>query len=183
MGKTVAEIARERGEASIDCLADLVAEEHNQIVAIAFAMCEEDVAMVLAHELATVGSDTLALVSSEESEEALTHPRAYGTFPRVLGRYVREKGLLRLEEAVRKMTSLPAQRLGLPNRGMISENLAADLVVFNADTVIDTATYKRPCQYPEGIVHVIVNGQIVVEDGEHTGLQPGRVLSPPRLCH
>ncbi len=178
VGKTVAEIARERGVPSIDCLVDLVREEQNHILAVAFVMCEDDVERALAHPLGVVGSDTLALASTEESAAGGTHPRCYGTFPRLLGRYVREKGLLRLEEAVRKMTWLPAQRLGLADRGRIAEGLAADLVVFDPERIIDRATYERPRQYPEGIEHVIVNGEIVVEYGEHTGRRPGQVLTP-----
>ena len=104
------------------------------------------------------------------------HPRAYGTFPRVLGRYVRELGVLTLEEAVRKMTSLPAGKLGIPGRGVLAENAFADVVVFDPATVADRATFTDPHQYPAGIPYVIVNGVVTVEDGEHTGALAGRVL-------
>jgi N-acyl-D-aspartate/D-glutamate deacylase len=103
------------------------------------------------------------------------HPRAYGSFPRVLGRYVRE-GVLRLEEAVRKMTSLPAQRFGLHERGLLRPGMCADITVFNPDTIVDTATYKDPVRYPDGVEYVIVNGKITVEEGNHTGVRAGRVL-------
>jgi N-acyl-D-amino-acid deacylase len=104
------------------------------------------------------------------------HPRSYGTFPRVLGRYVREEGVLSLQEAVRKMTSMPAERFGLTDRGVIREGAWADLVLFDAGTVIDRATFRDPHQYPLGIPYVIVNGQVVIDEGTHTGSLPGRVL-------
>lgn len=178
VGKTVAEVARERGVSEIDCVVELILEEENHIIVVAFDMCEEDVEQVLAHPLGAVASDTLALASTEESATGRPHPRCYGTFPRVLGRYVREKGLLPLEEAVRKMTSLPAQRLGLYTRGVIAQDMAADLVVFDPERIMDRATYEQPCQYPEGIEHVIVNGEVVLEHGQHTGRRPGQVLTP-----
>ncbi|MCK4599575.1 amidohydrolase family protein, partial [Candidatus Bipolaricaulota bacterium] len=97
-------------------------------------------------------------------------------FPRVLGRYVREKGILELNEAIRKMTSLPASRLGLKDRGMIAEGQAADIVIFNPQTVVDRATFQQPCRFPQGIDYVLVNGDVVIEEGEHTGRYPGRLL-------
>ena len=107
------------------------------------------------------------------------HPRAYGTYPRVLGRYVREKMVLTLEDAIRKMTSLPAQRMGIQNRGLLKEGMFADIVVFNPETVIDKATYVEPHQFPDGIEYVMVNGQMVVEKGKHTGVLPGRIIFGP----
>ena len=104
------------------------------------------------------------------------HPRAYGTFPRILGKYVREEKVLSLPEAIRKMTSLPASNLGLKDRGLIREGMAADLVIFDAEKIIDKADYSNPHQYPEGLLHVIVNGQPVILDGEHTGNKPGKAL-------
>jgi dihydroorotase/N-acyl-D-amino-acid deacylase len=111
-----------------------------------------------------------------EFGEGVPHPRYYGTFPRVLGKYVREEGVLTLEEAVRKMTSAPADRLGLLDRGRIKEGMIADLTLFNPDTIIDRATYERPHQYPLGIDTVIVNGQVVFAEGEWTGTRAGRVI-------
>jgi N-acyl-D-amino-acid deacylase len=108
------------------------------------------------------------------------HPRSYGTFPRVLGRYARDSGLLSLEEAVWKMTGLPARRLGLTDRGVVRVGAKADLVVLDADRVADTATYEDPHRYPRGIEHVVVNGRIVIGGGEHTGALPGQVLRPAR---
>jgi N-acyl-D-amino-acid deacylase len=104
------------------------------------------------------------------------HPRAYGTFPRILGKYVRDEGILPLEEAIRKMSALPADRLGLRDRGRIEKNLAADIVIFDPKIVIDKATYSDPHQFPEGINYVIVNGKVVVKDGVHTGVKPGIAL-------
>jgi len=104
------------------------------------------------------------------------HPRAYGTFPRILGKYVRQDKTLSMEEAIRKMTALPAERVGLSHRGYIREGYAADLVVFDPDSVIDKATYTQPHQYPEGIIHVIVNGKLVVENAKHTSQKPGLAL-------
>jgi N-acyl-D-amino-acid deacylase len=103
-------------------------------------------------------------------------PQSYGTFVRILGRYVREYKVLRLEEAVRKMTSLPAMRLGLQDRGLVREGMRADLVMFDADTVLDNATFTDPHRYPSGIDYVLVNGQIVVENGKHNGERPGLVI-------
>jgi N-acyl-D-amino-acid deacylase len=104
------------------------------------------------------------------------HPRVYGTYPRILGRYVRDKGVLSLEEAVRKMTSLPALKLRLSLKGVIAENLDADITIFDPDSIIDEATYENPRQFPRGIEWVIVNGQVVVENGRHTGATPGRTI-------
>ena len=137
-------------------------------------MNEDDVRRVLAHPLSSIISD--AWVTSPAAG-GKPHPRAYGTFPRVLGRYVRDEKLLTIEEAVRKMTSMPASKLGLRDRGLIMEGCAADIVIFDPDTIQDKATFENPHQYSEGIQYVIVNGQIVVERGKQTGLRPGKVLS------
>ncbi|HEV8201973.1 MAG TPA: amidohydrolase family protein, partial [Candidatus Polarisedimenticolia bacterium] len=110
---------------------------------------------------------------------SLTHPRAYGSFPRVLGRYVRDQHVLGLEEAVRKMTSLPAHRIGLVDRGLVRQGLFADLTIFDPAKVIDRATFEAPQQLSDGIVHVIVNGKPVIENGKATGATPGRILLGP----
>jgi N-acyl-D-aspartate/D-glutamate deacylase len=107
------------------------------------------------------------------------HPREYGTFARVLGRYVRERGVLTLEEAVRKMSGATAQRLGLQDRGLLREGFFADVAVFDPDRVVDRATFPEPHQYAEGVEYVLVNGELVVDGGEHTGARPGRVLHGP----
>ncbi|MHA2185871.1 MAG: amidohydrolase family protein, partial [Promethearchaeota archaeon] len=104
------------------------------------------------------------------------HPRFYGTYPRILGKFVREEKILKLEQAIRKMSSFPAQTLGLYNRGLIREGMWADLVIFDPDTIIDRATYTDPHQYPDGIHYVIVNGVIVIENKQHTTAMPGKIL-------
>lgn len=141
-------------------------------------MSEDDVRMVMLKPWVMVGSDGRAY--NAKTAKGQPHPRSYGTFVRILGRYVREYGLLRLEEAVRKMTSLPAWRLGLQDRGILREGMRADLVLFDADTVIDNATFTAPHQYPTGIEWVLVNGVVVVKEGVHTGARPGAVLRHKR---
>jgi N-acyl-D-aspartate/D-glutamate deacylase len=133
-------------------------------------MDEADVRRVLVHPLCMIGSDGIP------SPTGKPHPRLYGTFPRVLGTYVREERLFSLEEGVRKMTSLPAQRFGLHDRGGLREGLAADIVVFDPDTIADRATYEEPRQYPAGIEYVIVNGAIAAEHGKQTAARAGRLL-------
>jgi N-acyl-D-amino-acid deacylase len=135
---------------------------------ILFSMDEEKMAMGLRHPLGTICTDGLL--------GGRPHPRVYGTFPRVLGKYVRERKDMPLEEAIRKMTSLPARRLGLKDRGVLAEGKAADIVVFNPAAILDQATYEDPRQYPLGIRQVIVNGVLTAEGGQHTGKLGGRVL-------
>ena len=107
---------------------------------------------------------------------SLPHPRGYGVYPKVLGRYVRDMKILRIEEAIRKMTSLPAQFLGLRDRGLLQEGYFADVVIFNPETIQDLSTFEKPATYPAGISHVLVNGKVVIKDGKHTGELPGKVL-------
>jgi N-acyl-D-amino-acid deacylase len=137
---------------------------------------EEDMETVLRSPLSCVGSDSWATAPHIGGKP---HPRTYGTFPRVLGRYVRERRILSLEEAVRKMTSQPAGKLGLQDRGLIREGFWADIVVFDPNTITDRATYQDPHQYPQGIHYVIVNGQVVIERGKHVGKLPGKILKNP----
>ena len=132
--------------------------------------------MVLRHPVTMFGSDGYALAPYGILGEGIPHPRSYGAFPRILGRFVRERRLFTWQEAVRKMTSLPAEFLGIKNRGVIDEGMYADLVVFNPERVIDRATFFDPHTYPEGIEYVITNGKIVISGGEHTGEMPGKVF-------
>jgi N-acyl-D-aspartate/D-glutamate deacylase len=141
-----------------------------------FSMREEDMRYALALPWTTIGSDGSAVAPDGILARSHPHPRWYGTFPRVLGRYVREHKTLTLPEALRKMTSLPASRLGLTDRGTIAVGKKADLVVFDASTIIDRADFARPHQLAEGVRHLVVNGRIVLLDGTHTGEKPGRVL-------
>ena len=123
-----------------------------------------------------VGTDGSGVSPTGILSHGKPHPRHYGTYPRILGRYVREKGLLSLEEAIYKMTGFPAKRLGLEDRGLLREDYWADIVIFNPDTIIDNATFLDPHQFPTGIHYVIVNGEVVVENDEQIDLLPGKVL-------
>jgi N-acyl-D-amino-acid deacylase len=168
-GKNIAEIASMRNlEDPADAALDLLIEEQLAVGMIVFCMDEKDVVRIMKHPSVSFITDGLL--------GGKPHPRVYGTFPRVLGRYVRDQSVLSLEEAVRKMTSLPAEKLRLKTKGMIAENYDADLTLFNLDTIVDNGTYENPRQFPTGIEWVIVNGQVVVERGRHTGARPGRTV-------
>ena len=134
-------------------------------------MYEEDLIRFYKAPFSAISTDASAL-----DEPTALHPRNYGTYPKVLGRYVRERHILRLEEAIRKATSLPAQFLGLPDRGLIKEGFWADIVAFDPKTISNTANYSEPCRYPDGIPHVLVNGVTVIDEGKRTDDLPGRVL-------
>ena len=169
VGKSIAEIGKMRDTEDFPNVAlDLIAEERNGVGMIDFVMNEESVKKIMAHPAGTIGSD--GLLGGEP------HPRAYGTFPRVLGKYVREEHVLPLEDMIRRMTSQPARIIGLQDRGIVREGLKADLVIFNKDTINDTATYASPRQYPTGIDYVLVNGSIIVEYDRRYDLPAGRVL-------
>lgn len=161
---------------SLDVLFDLLIEEEGSVPTVYAHHTEEDMNVALVQPWCSIGSDGSALAVEGPLRRGNPHPRNFGTFPRVLGVYVRERKLLTLEEAVRKMTSLNAAKLGLRDRGLVREGLAADLCVLDPQQVLDRATYTDPFQYSQGIVHVIVNGQLVLKDGRHTGAKPGQVL-------
>jgi len=175
-GKTVAEIVKAKKVDPFDFVFDLLIEENTAVGVVRFAVCEEDVKTVLRHPVSMIGTDASAIAPYGVLGKGKPHPRAYGTFPRVLGRYVREERILKLEEAVRKMTALPAEKLGLRDRGLIKQGMFADLVIFDPEKVIDKATYVEPHQYPEGIQYVLVNGKIVIDGKGHTGNLPGKAL-------
>ena len=179
-GETVARIAAEWGCPPEEAVVRLILEEEGSVGAIFFSMAEQDVATILADPLVAVGSDGHGLNAVEAAGET-THPRSYGTFPRVLGRYVREEKLLSLASAIHKMTGLPARRLGLGDRGVVAPGFSADLVLFDPLTVADLATYGEPHRYAAGIIHSFVAGQPVIWDGRLTGERPGRVLRRTRL--
>jgi N-acyl-D-amino-acid deacylase len=174
---TVAEIATQRGTAPIGTVLDLLLETEARISVIHFGMKEENLHTVLCHPAVMIGSDASARTPEGPLGEGKAHPRSYGTFPRVLSKYAREEGVLSLPEAVHKMSGLPAERLGLSDRGRLAKGMKADVVLFDAATVRDRATYTEPYQYPVGIEYVLVNGQIVVGPEGHTGALPGRILS------
>lgn len=175
-GRSVLESARLAGLEPYEFVRRLLIEEDGRVGMIGFGMSEDHLRRLLAHPLVGVGSDGSAVAPYGLLARGKPHPRFYGTFARVLGKYVREEKLVPLEEMVRKMTSMPAAHIGFERRGLIKNGLAADLVVFDPAKVIDKATWAEPARYPEGVPHVIVNGQLVVENGEHTGRLPGRVL-------
>jgi N-acyl-D-aspartate/D-glutamate deacylase len=175
-GMSIAQIAAASGEAPVGAALRLLVQERLQVAAIYFTMCEDDVRTVLSYARTSIGSDASVRRASGLTARGKPHPRSFGTFPRILKRYVRDTHLLTLEEAIRRATSLPAGRLGLRQRGAIAPGWFADLVVFDPGNVADTATYEDPYRYPDGIAHVFVNGITVVRDGRSTGSRPGRVL-------
>lgn len=175
-GRTVAEIAAERGLDPVDVACDLLVAEDGRVAVVIHSMHEDDVQEVMRASFVCVGSDSSAAAPYGPLSEGKPHPRAYGTFPRILGRYVRELGVLPLEEAVRKMTSLAASQARLRERGTIAEGWWADLVVFDPLTVADAATFDDPHRYPAGIEAVIVNGAVQLADGEVAPELHGRVL-------
>jgi len=174
IGKSIKEVGEIQGISPEEACLGLLARNRGVVQIVNFAMSEEDVRTVMSYPWVMAGSDARAL--NVKTAKGQPHPRSYGTFARILGKYVREIGLLRLEEAVRKMTSLPAMRLGLQDRGILREGMRADLVLFDAETIIDKATFEKPHQYAEGVLWVLVNGVPVVEEKCHTGKRPGMVL-------
>lgn len=178
-GLTLAAAAQRRRQAPEDLVLDLLLEERGEVGMIGYGMCEEDVRRVIAHPLGLIGSDAAAAAPYGVLGGTFPHPRTYGTFPRLLGRYVREERALSLEEAVAKITGRAAARLGLDDRGRIAEGMAADLVVFDPEGVADRADYAHPHVYPAGIRCVVVNGVLELDGEEHRNRRPGRVLTRP----
>jgi N-acyl-D-amino-acid deacylase len=168
---TVLEAASLAGKDVITFVIDLLVEERLAVTAVSQTAnrTEDDLRAALLHRSQMVCTDGVLLGSHP-------HPRGYGTYPRLLGRYVREWGVVELEECIRKMTALPAQLIGVRDRGLLREGLAADIVCFDPDRVIDRATYQQGRLPPEGIPYVIVNGQLVIDQGVHTGALPGQAL-------
>ncbi len=175
-GKTIAEIAKEQGKKPHDAVCDLLLAENTVVPSVMFGMNEEDVKYVMKSPIGMVGSDGSAISPRGILGIGRPHPLFYGTFPRVLGLYAREEKVISMEEAVRKMTSAPAQRLGLKNRGLLREGYKADVVVFDPATVKDEATFTDPHRFPTGIPYVVCNGVFTIDKGKHTGKLPGRVL-------
>jgi N-acyl-D-amino-acid deacylase len=168
-GKTLSEIAEIKGaDDPAEAAFDLIIEEETAVSMVLFFMDENDVTTVLSHPLQMVGTDSIIT--------GKYHPRAIASYPRILSQYVREKEVLTLPEAIRKMTSLPAQKIGLEDRGLLLPGFAADITIFDTKTISDTATYVDPHQFPKGIEFVIVNGELVVEEEKHTGVLSGKVL-------
>jgi N-acyl-D-aspartate/D-glutamate deacylase len=179
IGKRISEIAAERKADPWEVYFQLLIESGGRIGALYHMMSEEDVATGLRFNRVTFGTDSSALRSQGVLAQGSPHPRAFGTFPRVLGKYVRQDKLLTLQEGIARMTGAAAAQIGLHDRGLIRVGHFADIVVFNPETITDTATYQRPLQYPIGIDHVIVNGVPVLDPQGLTGARPGRPLYGP----
>jgi N-acyl-D-amino-acid deacylase len=178
-GKTLAEVAAMRGTSPEETAMDLVIEDDSRVGCVYFTMSEDNVRKKVAQPWVSFGSDAGSLAPEGVFLKSNPHPRAYGTFARLLGKYVREERLITLEEAVRRLTSLPASNLRIPRRGQLQPGFYADVVVFNPDEITDHATFAEPHQYATGVSHVFVNGTQVLADGEHTGALPGRVVRGP----
>ena len=175
-GMRVSEAAKQAGKDPFEFVLDLLIEERGSIGCVYFIIDEADLALAMQQPWVAIGSDGSALAVEGPLRAGVPHPRNFGTFPRVLGRYVRELKVISLEEAIRKMTSLPASVLGLTDRGTIKDGQWADLVIFDPATVADKATFEDPFQYPVGIDTVLVNGKVVLDEGKHTNARPGKVL-------
>jgi dihydroorotase/N-acyl-D-amino-acid deacylase len=178
-GKRVAEIAKEQGKDELDALFDLIAADRGQTGAIYFMMSEDDLRAALRERFVSICTDSGARATDGPLAGSKSHPRGWGSYPRVLGRYTRDERLLTLEDAVRKMTSQPASRVGLRNRGVLTIGSYADVTVFDPARVRDLATFDEPNRYPEGINYVLVNGQIEVDGGRRTEANAGRPLHGP----
>lgn len=175
-GQSVSQIASLRGVSDFDAAYDLLLENDGQVHVVYFTIGDEDLERIMAHPAVMIGSDSSAVAIDGPTGRGKPHPRALGTFARVLGHYVRGKCTITLESAVHKMTAFPAQTLGLFDRGLIRPGMKADLVVFDPDTVTDNATYTNPWQYASGVSRVYVNGVLTYVDGSHTNAKAGRVL-------
>jgi N-acyl-D-aspartate/D-glutamate deacylase len=178
-GKRFSELIAARGGDPVEVLLDVLIEEGGSVPTVFFHHSEEDMQLAMRQPWTSIGSDGGALSVDGPTSRTHPHPRYFGTFPRVLGRYVRELAVLTLPDAIRKMTSLNADKLGVADRGRLRPGLRADLAVFDPARVIDTATFERPHQYPLGIEYVIVNGEVTVERGAHTGARAGQVIYGP----
>ena len=179
-GMRVAEAAQQAGKDPFDFVFDLLIEERGSVACVYFIIDEADLELAMKQPWVAVGSDGSSLAIDGPLRAGVPHPRNFGTFPRVLGRYVRERKVISLEEAIRKMTTLPASILGLSDRGAIKAGQWADLVLFDPNTVADRATFEDPFQYPVGIETVLVNGTVVLDEGKHTNARPGKVLKRAR---
>ncbi|NIP59020.1 MAG: amidohydrolase family protein, partial [Gemmatimonadetes bacterium] len=178
-GMRLGEVAEEMGKDWVATLIDLLISEEQRIGTIYFLMSEENVALQIRQPWIKFGTDAGGVDPVRADEVGLVHPRSYGTFPRILGRYVREEEVIPLEDAVRKATSAVATRLSLEDRGLLKEGFYADVVVFDPAAIVDRATFQEPHRLSTGVRHVIVNGTPVLRDGEHTGALPGRILRGP----
>jgi N-acyl-D-amino-acid deacylase len=180
LGKTLAEVAAARGTEPLETAMDLVVEDDSPVQVVYHSMSEENVRRKMQLPWVSFCSDARSLAPEGVFLQTSTHPRAYGAFARVLGRYVRDEGTIPLEEAIRRLTSFPASRLRLAGRGLLEAGYFADVVVFDPATIQDQATYEDPHRYSTGVQYVLVNGTVVIREGEHTGAMAGRVVRPGR---
>ena len=181
-GKTLAEVAKMRGKDPVETIMDLVLEDRSRVGTIYFLMSERNIKKQIRQPWVSFGSDAASIAAEGVFLKSSAHPRAYGNFARLLGKYVRDEKVISLAEAVRRLSGLPAKNLGLDHRGFLKQGMFADVVVFDPQTVADRATFENPHQYSVGVRHVFVNGVQVLKDGEHTGAKPGRALwGPARL--
>jgi N-acyl-D-amino-acid deacylase len=178
-GKTLAEVAKLRGEDPADTIMNLVLEDRSRVGTVYFMMSEDNIRKQIALPWMSFGSDAASMAPEPPFTKSSAHPRAYGNFARLLGKYVRDEKVIPLAEAVRKLSGLPATNLELDRRGFVKEGLFADVVVFDPATIADRATFEAPHQYAVGMKHVFVNGAQVLKDGGHTGAKPGRALWGP----
>ncbi len=178
-GKTLAEVAAIRGTSAEDTIIDLVIEDNSRVDTAYFLMSEDNIRKKIAQPWMAFGSDEGSMAPEGVFLESNPHPRAYGTFARLLGKYVRDEQVISLSEAIRRLTSFPADNLGLEQRGRLQEGYFADIAIFDPATITDNATFAEPHQYATGVEHVLVNGVPVLLDGEHTGATPGRFVRKP----
>jgi N-acyl-D-amino-acid deacylase len=178
-GMTVAQVAKERGTTPEETILDLIVEDGSRIGTVYFTQSEDIVRKAVALPWVSFNSDAASLAPEGVFLKSNPHPRAYGSFARVLGKYVRNEQVISLQEAIRKLAALPAQNMKIDRRGELKEGFYADIAVFNPATIQDHATFIEPHQYATGMLHVFVNGTQVLKDGEHTGATPGRVVRGP----
>jgi N-acyl-D-amino-acid deacylase len=182
-GKTLAEVAKSRGEDPVDTIMNLVLEDRSRVGTVYFMMDEDNIRKQIKLPWVSFGSDAASMAPEPPFTLSSAHPRAYGNFARLLGRYSRDEKIIPLTEAIRRLTGLPASNLELDRRGFLEEGMFADIVVFDPGTISDQATFEKPHQYALGMKHVFVNGVHVLKDGEHTGAKPGRALRGPGHAH
>jgi len=178
-GKTLAEVARIRGKDPIETIMDLISEDESRIGTIYYLMSEENVKKELQKPWIAFGSDEASQAPEGVFLKSNPHPRAYGNFARVLGKYVRGQKVIPMKDAIHRLSGMPATNLGLDRRGFLKEGMFADVIVFDPATIADRATFEKPHQYAIGVKHVFVNGAQVIKDSEHTGAKPGRALWGP----
>lgn len=175
-GKSIKEISQQLGKDPFDTAVDLLINSSADVSMVGFGMNEKSTEKILSHPRVMIASDAGAHAPYPPMNSRIAHPRAYGTFPRAIGKYVRERNICSLEEMIKKMTSMPADKLFIKNRGRIKQNNFADITIFDFNTIEDRATFLDPHQYPKGIPYVIVNGKVVIDEGRHTGERPGVLL-------